>query len=63
MWVSKATYTPRHSMHLRVRRDVLDWLITKGGNAEMPPSTYANKVLEDAANIDLMKDEQDGTVD
>jgi hypothetical protein len=63
MRVNKATYTPRHSMHLRIRRDVLDWLITKGSDAQIPPSTYANKVLEDAANQDLVKDGQDGTVD
>jgi hypothetical protein len=56
MRVSKATYAPRHSMHLRIRRDVLDWLITKGSDAQMPPSTFANKVLEEAARLDLLQE-------
>jgi hypothetical protein len=49
-------------MHMRLKTTLFNWIIAKADEAQMYPSTYAQKVLEEAAQRDLLKGDPDGVL-
>jgi hypothetical protein len=48
-----------NQLNIRVHDDLLAWLVTKAEASRMHPGSYARRVLEDAAKLDLLKDRRD----
>jgi hypothetical protein len=56
-------YKVRHSVSLRMPIDVLNWLIAKSADAELPVATYTVKRLKELARKDLVQREVVGDGD
>ena len=54
------TFDIKHSVSLRMPIEVLDWLIAKSTEADLPVATYTVRRLKELARQDLVKGEQDG---
>jgi hypothetical protein len=54
MKVMQPGATLRNTLNFRVSDIVLAWLMSAAAQAKMPPSSYARKVLEQAAARDLL---------
>lgn len=50
-------YEVRHSVSLRMPIDVLNWLIAKSADADLPVATYTVKRLKELARQDLVQRE------
>jgi len=55
--LARTGYEVRHSVSLRMPIDVLNWLIAKSGEADLPVATYTVKRLKELARQDLQRRE------
>lgn len=55
--LARTGYEVRHSVSLRMPIDVLNWLIAKSEDAELPVATYTVKRLKELARQDLVQRE------